>query len=53
MHVNLPDVVADVTSAFRRRASGQRGRQMQTWVRCPEGWRIAAAHVSLRDTHAG
>ncbi len=23
------------------------GRQMQTWVRFPEGWRIVAAHVSL------
>lgn len=22
------------------------GRQMQTWVRLPEGWRIVAAHVS-------
>ncbi len=24
-----------------------RGRQSQTWVRLPEGWRIVAAHVSL------
>jgi Protein of unknown function (DUF3225) len=24
-----------------------RGRQSQTWVRFPEGWRIVAAHVSL------
>lgn len=23
------------------------GRQMQTWVRTPEGWRIVAAHVSM------
>lgn len=23
------------------------GRQMQTWVRFPEGWRIVAAHVSV------
>lgn len=23
------------------------GRQMQTWVRFPEGWRIVAAHVSM------
>jgi hypothetical protein len=22
---------------------------MQTWVRCPEGWRIVAAHVSVID----
>lgn len=26
---------------------GRRGRQSQTWVRFPEGWRIVAAHVSL------
>ena len=25
------------------------GRQMQTWVRCPEGWRVVAAHVSTID----
>lgn len=25
---------------------GQRGRQTQTWVRLPEGWRIVAAHIS-------
>jgi hypothetical protein len=24
-----------------------RGRQSQTWMRLPEGWRIVAAHVSL------
>jgi 1-carboxybiuret hydrolase subunit AtzH-like protein len=23
------------------------GRQMQTWVRFPEGWKIVAAHVSI------
>jgi Protein of unknown function (DUF3225) len=25
----------------------RRGRQSQTWVRMPEGWRIVAAHVSM------
>ena len=25
------------------------GRQSQTWVRMPEGWRIVAAHVSMID----
>ena len=25
------------------------GRQMQTWVRFAEGWRIVAAHVSMID----
>ena len=33
---------------FRRLASGREGRQMQTWVRLPEGWRIVAAHVSMK-----
>lgn len=26
---------------------GQVGRQMQTWVRTPDGWKVAAAHVSM------
>lgn len=30
-------------------AGGKVGRQMQTWVRFPEGWRIVAAHVSIID----
>ena len=28
---------------------GKVGRQMQTWVRFAEGWRIVAAHVSVID----
>jgi hypothetical protein len=28
---------------------GQVGRQMQTWVRFAEGWRVVAAHVSVID----
>jgi hypothetical protein len=28
---------------------GAVGRQMQTWVRFPEGWRVVAAHVSTID----
>lgn len=27
--------------------TGRRGRQSQTWVRMPEGWKVIAAHVSL------
>ncbi len=33
----------------RDSAPGRIGRQMQTWVRFPEGWRIVAAHVSIID----
>lgn len=29
--------------------AGRNGRQSQTWLRMPEGWRIVAAHVSYRD----
>ena len=30
-------------------AGAKVGRQMQTWIRFPEGWRIVAAHVSIID----
>ncbi|MGA2566985.1 MAG: AtzH-like domain-containing protein, partial [Pseudolabrys sp.] len=36
----------------RPSAPGKIGRQMQTWVRFPEGWRVVAAHVSLIDEPA-
>lgn len=26
---------------------GQVGRQMQTWIRTDDGWKVAAAHVSM------
>jgi hypothetical protein len=40
-----------VASTLFHRASmpGKIGRQMQTWVRFPEGWRVVAAHVSAID----
>jgi hypothetical protein len=28
---------------------GKVGRQMQTWVKFPDGWRVVAAHVSMID----
>jgi hypothetical protein len=33
----------------RPSAPGKIGRQMQTWIKFPEGWRVVAAHVSLID----
>jgi hypothetical protein len=33
----------------RPTAPGKIGRQMQAWVKFPEGWRVVAAHVSLMD----
>jgi hypothetical protein len=42
--------MATAWTLFRRPALGQKiGRQSQVWVRTPEGWRVAAAHVSLMD----
>jgi Protein of unknown function (DUF3225) len=40
-----------VASTLYHRPSfpGKIGRQMQTWVRFPEGWRVVAAHVSMID----
>ena len=36
-------------STLFRRAPGKIGRQMQTWVRFDQGWRVVAAHVSVID----
>lgn len=42
--------VAVASTLFRRdSAPGKVGRQMQTWVRTDDGWRVAAAHVSVID----
>src|SRR5215475_11109744 len=33
----------------RPTAPGRIGRQTQTWVKFPEGWRVVVGHVSLMD----
>lgn len=38
---------ATASTEYRRKQSGRRGRQMQTWLRTPDGWRVVAAHVSF------
>jgi hypothetical protein len=38
--------IAVVTTLFGYPGSAVRGRQSQTWVRLPGGWRIVTAHVS-------
>jgi hypothetical protein len=43
------DTAVASTLFYRDAASGRVGRQMQTWVRFAEGWRIVAAHVSIID----
>jgi hypothetical protein len=40
---------ATAMTEFQRDGSTRIGRQSQTWVRMPEGWRVVAAHVSLID----
>jgi len=32
---------------FQRVGSERIGRQTQTWLKLPEGWRVVSAHVSL------
>ena len=41
------DAAVASTLFYREQLVGKVGRQMQTWVRFPEGWRIVAAHVSI------
>jgi hypothetical protein len=43
------DTAVASTLFYRDTLPGKVGRQMQTWFRCPEGWRIVAAHVSVID----
>jgi hypothetical protein len=43
------DCAIAATLFYRDAAPGKVGRQMQTWVRFPQGWRIVAAHVSVID----
>ncbi len=41
---------AVAATLFRRaNAPGKIGRQMQTWVRTADGWRVVAAHISIID----
>jgi hypothetical protein len=35
---------------FQRTGGNKTGRQSQTWMRTPQGWRVVAAHVSLLAT---
>jgi hypothetical protein len=38
---------ATASCEYRRLQTGRAGRQMQAWMRTPQGWRVVAAHVSL------
>ena len=41
------DTAVASTLFYREQLAGKVGRQMQTWIRFPQGWRIVAAHVSI------
>ncbi len=44
---------AVASTLFHRDSNpGKVGRQMQTWVRFPDGWHVVAAHVSIIDESA-
>ena len=38
---------ATVSTEFADGETARTGRQMQTWVRFPQGWKVVAAHVSI------
>lgn len=38
---------ATANTEFRRTGQTRTGRQSQTWMRTPQGWRVVSAHVSL------
>ena len=41
------DMAIAATLFSRETTPGKIGRQMQTWVRMPDDWRVVAAHVSV------
>jgi hypothetical protein len=43
------DFASASTLFHRETVPGKVGRQMQTWARTPDGWRVVAAHVSVID----
>jgi hypothetical protein len=47
------DAAVASTLFYRDSLPGKVGRQMQTWARFPEGWRVVAAHVSIINDPQG
>ena len=41
------DFATAATLFYRDAAPGKVGRQMQTWIRTADGWKVVAAHVSV------
>ena len=38
---------ATANTEFQRASAPKPGRQSQSWVRMPEGWRVVSAHISM------
>lgn len=38
---------ATASTEFQRVGAPRPGRQSQSWVRMPEGWRVVSAHISM------
>jgi len=38
---------ATANTEFQRAGAPKPGRQSQSWVRFPEGWRVVSAHISM------
>ncbi|OJS97952.1 DUF4440 domain-containing protein [Marinobacter nauticus] len=47
------DSFATVSTQFWDGENDEQGRQMQTWVRFADGWKVVAAHVSVMRTGSG
>ena len=47
------DAFAVANIEFRRDSEARVGRQSQTWVKMPEGWRVVSAHVSWMGLDPG
>lgn len=43
------DAAVAMTLFVRDGTPGRIGRQSQTWIRFPDGWKVVAAHVSVID----
>ncbi len=42
--------LATANTHYQRHSTEQIGRQTQTWMRTPDGWRVVSAHVSFLPT---
>ena len=47
------DTAVASTLFYRDSLPGKVGRQMQTWVRFSDGWKVVAAHVSIIEEPKG